>query len=228
MFLNFDELPPSNSGNKNKNKAKSKPKSQPQHQTPNSNKPNDSQPPTMVARGSPEHLTMLTKQADQGSETAITELRSLMSQRSELVGQLGGDLCRNIRHLLADTASCGKRAMREAVLVSQEHLKANFAGPNVSPLQQMLIERLLNCSLAMDTLDQEAALQQAHAPGKRHGLSADQDRAHRRFHEAVAALATLQRSQQPLQIELNLDRPMCAPKEAKNVIEGVETERLEV
>jgi hypothetical protein len=150
---------------------------------------------------SQEEQALLLRRAQAGDSDALKRLFQAMLEEPDL-GAQALDLPRRVREELiaatygdandlARTLHVAKAAMVEATLLRE-------AG--ASALEQLLIERIATCWLSAELADIDAATREEHhAPGQYADYYARrQDRAHRRFLQAVEALARMRRLLSPL------------------------------
>lgn len=156
---------------------------------------------TLFSELSGEEKAMLLRMAQDGDPTALRRILQAMLEEPA-TGARALDVPRHVRQELIiatfgddnDLASklySAKAEMVGATLLSE-------AGP--SPLEHLLIERMVTCWLAAELADIDAATQEEHhVPGHYADYYARrQDRAHKRFLQSVEALTRMRRLLSPL------------------------------
>jgi hypothetical protein len=113
------------------------------------------------------------------------------------------------RELLVVCEDCaprltGRDLLHKAALVRKlDLLKAELAGPNPTPLERLLVERVVACWLQVQDADMRYA--QAKNPSIEQGdyYQRRMDRAHRRYLSAIRTLATVRKLALPV-LQVNL------------------------
>ena len=133
-------------------------------------------------------------QAIAGDEGALTQLQKEAPEQAAAVlercGWLEGILQQTLfKRIGIDQNPVGK----QAVITRCQQLRDQLAQEGDSPLERLLIERIVVCWLAVYTADLKANLtnERSFAHGKYY--LEHQDKAHRRFISAVKALAQVRR-----------------------------------
>jgi hypothetical protein len=150
--------------------------------------------------------------ARQGDEAATAYVRELMT-RDGNVAWGGGELASEALGSLARKAAGDNIVFREALLKKCEHLRNEVAGPNPSPVERLLVERVVACWSYLYYL--ELVYGQNSTFGLSQGLYQQKvlDRAHGRFLSAVKALADVRRLALPA-LQVNI------AKKQVNVVAG--------
>lgn len=101
-------------------------------------------------------IAQLLERASTGDETTVPRIRELLKS-PEAVGLLGGELAEQV--LLAFTRHmAGKNVgFREATRRKLELLRAELAGNNPTPVERVLVERVLACWLQVQDAELRAA-----------------------------------------------------------------------
>lgn len=174
-------------------------------------------------------LRELYQRANHGDATVLPQVRELIRRHPEAaIPALRGDVQAANRRVLIHRLSGGNRVRSEIVSRHLERLKEQLAGGQVatagmfaleassaggtgrqattagpSPIEMILIDRILICWLQVQLGDREC-FDAAHAAGKRaEHLEKVRDRAHRRFLSAVKMLATVRKLALPaLQVNI--------------------------
>ena len=148
---------------------------------------------------------MFIKQADEGDETALSEIQELLdSSPTEGITALGGDLAQRAERALVERIAGEQLGFREGILAKLEMLRTELAGPRPTPIERLLVERVVACWLQVYHADAIAAQAENVAPVMGDYNQRRQDRAHRRFLSAIRALATVRRLALPTLVAVNV------------------------
>ena len=93
----------------------------------------------------------LVERACAGDESVVPQLRELLC-RSEKTVNIAGDLVALSRRSLLESVCRTNLMRREAVLRKMELLRADLVGPQPTPLEQLLVDRILAGRLLLYTL----------------------------------------------------------------------------
>jgi hypothetical protein len=152
--------------------------------------PADPSPPELPP--SLETLGRLAERARSGDAEALDRLRAYLDANPEVWRQ-AGDLAAAAESAWIALCAGDDALAAESLARRLAELKAELAGPDPSPLERLLVERIAACWLQVQHADAlaarpgEVSLKQVGFAGRR------QDAAHRRYLQAVGALATLRR-----------------------------------
>jgi hypothetical protein len=158
-----------------------------------------------------EQLRELVRRAHEGDAGVLPRLRRLLDERPEIWEQ-AGDLARHAEQALLELVAGRSLFAREAVGRKLAELKAGLAGPEPTPLERLLVERIAVCWLEVHHLDLEvAALPRVPAAGPP-GVYAQRrlDSAQRRYLQAIKALATVRKLLLPRLAPLEISRRLGA------------------
>jgi hypothetical protein len=176
-------------------------------------------PPTEAALPTNvEDLLALARRAEKGDLSTLPALRELL-KHPEAVRLLGGDLAHQAEQSLIKAATGENLAFQEALSRKLELLRAELAGPNPTPVERLLVERIVACWLQVQDADIRYAQGQKNctfAQGEyyQHRM----DRAHRRYLSALKTLAVVRKLAVPvLQVniarkQVNVAGPVVAPE----------------
>jgi hypothetical protein len=137
-------------------------------------------------------IRTLLQRAHSGDATDLAALREALDRYPE-IWQAYGNLAKHARDALIEQIAGVDQVLKESLGRQVEAMKAELAGPAPSPLETLLIERIVACWIQIGHADLAAAqardvsIQQANYASKR------QDSCHRRFLTAVGALAMTRR-----------------------------------
>jgi len=153
-------------------------------------------------RSAPEKANAaLIRRAEAGDAAALAEVREKLPRTWEAYADL-------VRHAEGAflTLAAGENALLRAALTGRlSQLRAELAGPSPSPVERLLVERVVLCWLAMYYEDAQDAQQGAKAPSWPASLNRQRraEVAQRRFLAAVRTLETVRRLAGPV-IQVNV------------------------
>lgn len=139
-------------------------------------------------------LERLNDRANAGEAGALAELEEFLKGHPEVLA-VAGDLARHAEKVWIDIVVGTDSFTRVAVTSQVEHLKAELAGPDPSPLERLLADHVVMAHLA----ERQAELSAAQTDGSIQQASfrlKKAESAQRRFLAATKSLATL-RALQP-------------------------------
>ncbi len=147
----------------------------------------------------PKELRRLLERARNGDENTLPVLRGFF-QKATSVEEFGGDLARLTEESLIAAAAGKDQFQREALRRKQQLMREELCGPAPTPLEKLLVERIVTCWRQL----QDADYRFAHAKDWTI-IQADYhqrriDRSHKRFLSAVKTLATVRRLAVPVLI----------------------------
>jgi hypothetical protein len=144
-----------------------------------------------VVADSPE-LRELVGRAQQGDVTVLPRLKEFLDGHPEVWQELG-DLARHAEEAMIRLVAGDNLFVGECIRRDLAALREELAGPSPSPLEHILVQRVVLCRLQAHAADLEAArLDQGVNP---HGPHAQrrQDAAHKRLLAAVKQLAVVRK-----------------------------------
>jgi hypothetical protein len=150
----------------------------------------------------PEEIRQVIKRAEGGDAKALPALRKLL-EMPDIVDMCGGDLAQQAERSLINTAAGNNLSFKEAMIRKTEILRKDLAGPSPTPLERLLVERIVTCWLHLH--DVQVRFVQAK------GLSIPQadyhhraiDHCHRRYLTAIKTLATVRKLALPV-LQVNI------------------------
>ena len=131
------------------------------------------------------------RRAANGDESAIVELREVLENRQ--AADLLGNLSRRIEGQLIECVARHDPLLREALPLKLQHMRQEIAGPNSTPLEKQLIERVVLCWLTLHEIEHRFNRIQDLPPKQAEAWQRRIDQAHRRYLAAVKMLATVRR-----------------------------------
>jgi hypothetical protein len=148
-------------------------------------------------------LRALVKRADVGDRTALPAVREIFDSVPDLWSAYG-DLATAAQNTMIDVVAGRSVLSREGLRKKLAGMRAELAGPNASPLERLLVERIVACWL----LSYQADLAYTRSL-KRPSLSESeryqrrQDRAAKQYLYALRSLAVVRRLLAPA-VQVNL------------------------
>jgi hypothetical protein len=91
-----------------------------------------------------EYADTLLKRAENGDESTLPVLRELL-QDPHMIRLMGGDLAWKAEQELVSRTAGKNLLFREAVLKRLDLLRSELAGPSPTPLEGLLVERVVTC-----------------------------------------------------------------------------------
>jgi hypothetical protein len=145
-----------------------------------------------------DELLALLRRAKAGDETTLPVVRRMLAA-PEHIRTFGGDLTRAVEAAFVADLSRQDVGLREAVLRQLEVLRAELSGPNPSPLERMLVDRVVACWLAAHDAELRYTVN-AKDMTFRNGdyQQRRMDATSRRYLAAIKALATVRKLALPL------------------------------
>jgi hypothetical protein len=166
---------------------------------PNATKPADEAVPTEA------DLRKLVKRAQSGDASTLPVLRKML-ENPALVDGLGGDLARQAELSFIQAAAGEDLAFQEALRRKMELLRAELAGSSPTPLERLLVERVVACWLQVQDADVRYAQGQKGCTFEQGEYQQRrQDRAHKRYLSALKALALVRKLALPV-LQVNIAR----------------------
>src|SRR4051812_48843084 len=132
-----------------------------------------------------EEAQRLLLRAQGGDLACLPELRALLDQRREL-WERAGDLAQHAELSMLRLVAGTNLLALEAVQRKLAELKAELAGPNPSPLERLLVDRVGVCWLQVHHLDLQAgSVADGGNTAQGFYLQRRLDSAHRRYLQAI-------------------------------------------
>jgi hypothetical protein len=151
-------------------------------------KPNESVAPTI-----PVELQAVIAAANAGDVSALPALRQALVQHPELINRLG-NLAAHVQQGLIALVAKSSLVASEAVSAHLAKMREELGEEWASPLEKLLIQRLVLCWLACHAAEVERIeLLQNGAPELLRAADKRVDRAHARLMSAIKTLATVRK-----------------------------------
>lgn len=149
-------------------------------------------------------LRELSDRVNSGERSALTDLRAALEKYPWMSSVMGGNLAYQAETSLMNAMYGDQTAAKEALQRELEKKRAELSGENPTPIERLLVERVVSCWLQVHHADLIVAQSNSgsHAQGEYNQRR--QDRSHRRFLEAVKSLATVRRLAIPLRLDVNV------------------------
>jgi hypothetical protein len=145
-------------------------------------------------------LAKVVEQAEAGDKAAVPALWRFMEDTTALARVSRGDLTQRVKYWMLGTLAGPNSDRKEALLVQLEQMEIELAGPDPTPLERLMVQRVLVCWLRLQLAEINSGTCGADATTEifqRH-----LDRAHRQFLSAVKTLATVRRLALPVNVNL--------------------------
>jgi hypothetical protein len=150
-----------------------------------------------------DEMLQLLERAKAGDESVTEQVRELMMICPEFAESLGGDLEQITERLLSTAVAGEDIPFREAIKHKMKVLRRDLAGPTTTPIEKLLIDRIVICWLQVQMADIAQAKVEAQTMALERFQLRRQDSANRRYLAAIRSLATIRKMALPaLQINL--------------------------
>jgi hypothetical protein len=155
-------------------------------------------------------LQALADEAKDGDQGARRRLRVALRRSAPEVVARCSDTATTYRGLLAKAASGGNPLVREAILERARLMASELAGPNATPLEMLLCDRVASLWVLVEL---QEALSSAWYSGQTKGKTSPafmlqmvrlQESAHRRYLQAIKTLAQVQKLRRPSRLQVNI------------------------
>ena len=143
-----------------------------------------------------ERLQRLVTRAEQGDESVLPELRAALDA-NPWVWQRYGDLGRQSEAAWLQLVAGKNLLLLESASRKAEQLRAELAGPAPSPLERLLVERIVATWLQVHYSDASYAQLKGTNPAQHTAALQRQNSAQQRYLQAVKALATVRKLLRP-------------------------------
>jgi hypothetical protein len=143
-----------------------------------------------------ERLQLLVQRAEQGDEGVLGELRAALDV-NPWVWQRYGDLAQQSQAAWLQLIAGSNLLLQESTRRKAAQLRAELAGPEPSPLERLLVERIVATWLQVHYSDAAYAQMKGNGPGQHTAALRRQNSAQQRYLQAVKALATVRKLLRP-------------------------------
>jgi hypothetical protein len=133
-------------------------------------------------------LAVLVARAEREGQAVLPELRAFLDKHPD-AGRRLGDLAESAKQALIDHAVGGHVALKETNLRRARQLEAELAGPDASPLEQVLAENVAVAWLAVNEAELTALHSRSGPLPRADFLDRRRARARKRLESAARTLA---------------------------------------
>jgi hypothetical protein len=144
-----------------------------------------------------EEVARLLERARNGDATVLPHLRRLLDESPES-WQSYGDLAAQARASWVQLAAGQNLLLDECLTRKAAELQKEIAGETPSPLEQLLVDRVVVCWLQVSFYDSLVAQTREYTPAKLRMLQQQHDGAQRRYLTAMKTLATVRKLLTPV------------------------------
>ena len=145
-----------------------------------------------ATRAALDQLHAVVRRAQAGDRTALPDLRKALDEHPEYFVH-AGDLALMAQHTWLDLLSGTDLFIRETVERKLQEMRVELAGANPSPLEKLLVERVMACWLQVNHADTVFVGNQSASEALRKELLKRQESAQRRYVNAIKQLAQLRK-----------------------------------
>jgi hypothetical protein len=151
---------------------------------------------------SPDEMRKFLRRAENGDTSTLPVLRKVL-QNPDAVRALGGDLAQQAEKALIDAAGGKNLMFKEALARKLELLRLELAGTNPTPVENLLVERVVACWLQVQYADVRYAQAEDLTVEQGDYYQRRMDHAHRRYLSALKTLALVRKLAVPV-LQVNL------------------------
>ena len=164
-------------------------------------------------------LEELSDRAANGDKGVCGELRRLLRESGPEVVREASELARKGQWCLIKTAACGDTLAEEALVIRFDTMRSEIGGPDPSPLELLLVEKIVSAWMLTELLELFLNAQLTALPKSQrmpHSVlkfyRGWQERAHRRLLSSIRELARVRRLQSRVpnsqtNVQINLSKP---------------------
>jgi hypothetical protein len=162
-------------------------------------------------------ILALAGRVENGDRTALAALREAL-QNPATVDLLGGDLAGRVQQKVIAKFRSKKDTpnplLKESLTRKLELLRVELAGPNPTPLERLLIERVVTCWLQLHFLELVEAGQETLSVAQMTWWERCLDHAQKRYLSAIKTLAVVRKLALPVLARVNAGRRESLPPPA--------------
>jgi hypothetical protein len=152
----------------------------------------------------PDDLLVLAQRAQKGDKTALPALRELLKDPA-LVDALGGDLARLAQQTLVDKFTGQNLLFQETLRCKLDLLRAELSGSNPTPLERLLVERVISCWLYLHHVEMRCCPKESTSLAVGSYLERSLSAAQKRYLAAIKTLALVRKLAVPV-LQVNIAR----------------------
>ena len=149
-------------------------------------------------------IQAILKRATEGDTSVLPEVKKLVAAAPEVATKVG-DVGKQVERALIDQIAGHDLLMKETIPLQLQAMYEQLAGPNPSYLEQMWAHDIVICYLQTRHEDLVATEYPPNDAGQKR-----QDRAHKRFLNAIHALARIRKLFVPAQVQVNVGHQVNA------------------
>jgi hypothetical protein len=149
-----------------------------------------------------DELLALTDRAQKGDKTALPALRELLKEPA-MVDPLGGDLAKQAQLTLINKFGGQNLLFKESLTRKLDLLREELAGPNSTPLERLLVERIVACWLHLHHLEMLHASKQSMSLELASYYQRSISSAQKRYLAAIKTLALVRKLAVPI-LQVNI------------------------
>jgi hypothetical protein len=140
-------------------------------------------------------LDGLALRAQRGDTTVLPALRQKLRENTDLIDQLGGDIALRTEYTLVRRTIdvIGNLGTREAILAKLESLRAELSGPDPTPLERLLVARIVASWLQTNLYEANHAQKRNLTLEEDDHLQRRINHAHKRLLSAIRSLALVRK-----------------------------------
>jgi hypothetical protein len=157
--------------------------------------------PAPVIPSDPKELLSLIQRSEQGDATTLPALHEMLKKTEFL--EACSNVARHAQNALVNKYAGKNLPIREGLEQKMQYLQAELAGPNPSPLERLLAERIAICWLLLYTLEAIYAGKDSLSLDLGNYYQENINRAHRRYLSAIKTLATVRKLAVPV-VQVNI------------------------
>lgn len=175
-------------------------------------------------------FVQLIRRAEGGDAAALAEVRNLAHTTLPDLWEAYGNIAQNAERTLVSVAAGENALTKEAITAKLESLRAELSGPNPTPLERLLVERVVLCWLQVNYEDAIDANGLKKSVTWKQSLNQQRraETAQRRLLAAVKALATVRRLALPiLQVNIGEKQVNVGTLHTTSAPKGLSTVELE-
>ena len=136
-------------------------------------------------------------------KTVVPKFRRLLKHCPHLI-EAGGNLAELAEEKLVKAITGEQLLFRETLIAKLDAMRTELAGSRPSPIERLLVERVVACWLQVYHADAIAAQSENCNSAQNDYHQRRQDRAHRRYLSAIKTLGTVRRLALPTLVAINV------------------------
>jgi hypothetical protein len=164
----------------------------------------DKKPSELPMPTTAEGLRELLKRAAKGDESTLPAVRKLLEEPAN-IERFGGDLARYAQRSFVNAITDENLTLREAIHAKLAAIRKELLGENPTPIEVLLVERIVACWLQVQEADIRGALAKDASFRQADFNLRRMDAANRRYLAALKALALVRKLAVPA-LQINVAR----------------------